>query len=146
MEIKIREMELEDLPEIMDIETSSFSIPWSEIAFINELNKKYSFTRVAEFQDKVVGYICVNYIYNEAHILNLAVHPEYRKKGIATKLMKDAIINLINKGCIYYYLEVRESNISAQRFYKKFGFKTVGRRKKYYQYPDEDAILMMLRI
>lgn len=139
-------MEIEDLPEIMHIEKSSFSIPWSESAFINELNKKHSYTRVAESNNRVVGYICINYIFNEAHILNLAVHPEHRRQGIATILMKDAIINLIKKGCIYYYLEVRESNIVAQKFYSKFGFKIAGRRKKYYQLPDEDAILMMLRI
>lgn len=146
MEIIIKEMEIEDLPEIIYIEKSSFSIPWSEIAFINELSKQNSFNRVAKFQGRVIGYICINYIFNEAHILNLAVHPEYRRQGIATLLMKDAITNLIKKGCIYYYLEVRESNTIAQNFYKKFGFNVVGRRKKYYQSPDEDAILMMLRI
>jgi ribosomal-protein-alanine N-acetyltransferase len=146
MEISIRQMEIKDLPEIMDIEMSSFSIPWSATAFINEINKINSLTKVAEFQGKVIGYICINYIFNEAHILNLAVHPDYRRQGIATALMKDALSNLFKKGCIYFYLEVRESNIIAQRFYKKFGFKTVGKRKGYYLSPNEDAIIMMLRL
>ena len=146
MEISIRQMEIKDLPEIMNIEISSFSIPWSATAFINEINKINSHTKVAEFQGKILGYICINYIFNEAHILNLAVHPDCRRQGIATMLMKDALSSLLKKGCIYFYLEVRESNIIAQKFYKKFGFKTVGKRKGYYLSPKEDAIIMMLRL
>lgn len=145
-EILIREMQEHDIPEILEIERISFSSPWSEEAFLSEINKSYSVTRVAVSGNIIIGYICVNYVLDECHILNLAVHPDCRRKGMATVLMKKVLRELRQKDCRFFYLEVRMSNMGAQRFYERFGFRFVGIRKKYYMSPVEDAALMMLRM
>lgn len=145
-EIVIREMQEQDIPEIMEIERISFSTPWSEAAFFSEIYKSYSLARVAVSGDTIVGYACVNYVLNECHILNLAVHPDFRRQGIAAVLMKEVMNELRKRGCRFFYLEVRFSNIGARKFYGHFGFRVVGVRRKYYISPVEDAALMMLRI
>lgn len=145
-EIVIREMQEKDIPQIMQIECSSFSTPWSEAAFFSEIHKPYSFSRAALSGDTIVGYICINYVLNECHILNLAVHPHFRRQGIATLLLAKAMKESRKRGCVFYYLEVRFSNTGARKFYESFGFRIVGTRKKYYVSPEEDAALMMLRI
>jgi [ribosomal protein S18]-alanine N-acetyltransferase len=145
-DIVIRTMLEEDIPEIMGIERSSFSTPWSEISFLSEVYKKNAFSNVALFEENVIGYICVNYLLHESHILNLAVHELFRKRGVATILMNDTLKKLKRKGCVFMYLEVRASNAGAKKFYELFGFKVESIRKKYYTNPDEDALLMMGRI
>jgi ribosomal-protein-alanine N-acetyltransferase len=74
------------------------------------------------------------------------VHPDFRRLGVASLLINDAIRELKRKGCVFMYLEVRASNTGAQRFYELFGFKVVSIRKKYYGNPDEDALLMEARL
>jgi len=139
-------MEEYDIPAVLEIERISFSTPWSEYSFLNEIYKKYAFSRVAVFEGNVIGYICVNYVLHEAHILNLAVNPDFRRRGVATMLMNEALGELKKKNCVFIYLEVRVSNIGAREFYKSFGFESVGIRKKYYASPNEDALLMMGRV
>lgn len=139
-------MQEHDLPEVLEIERISFPTPWSETAFVNEIHKSYAFTRVALSDDTLIGYICVNHVLNEAHILNLAVHPDFRRRGIGTMLMQTALKELQKKECRVFYLEVRFSNSGAIMFYERFGFRTAGIRKRYYVSPAEDAALMMLRI
>ena len=139
-------MSEEDIPEIMEIERSSFSTPWSEISFLSEVYKKNAFSNVALFETSVIGYICVNYLLHESHILNLAVHELFRRRGVATILMNDTLKELKKKGCVFIYLEVRASNAGAKKFYELFGFTVESIRKKYYTNPDEDALLMMGRI
>ncbi len=89
--IVIDDMKVEDLPEILSIENASFKTPWSETLFYNEIFKTISVSRVAKIDGKVVGYLCANVILDEGHILNLAVHPEYRSLGIASSLIKEMI-------------------------------------------------------
>jgi len=144
-ELILREMHEDDLPEILKIERISFSTPWSEYSFLNEIYKKYAISRVAMFERNIVGYICTNYVLHEAHILNLAVHPDFRRQGIATVMMDEALKELKKKGCVFIYLEVRASNTGAIKFYELFKFKVVDVRKKYYIDPNEDALLMMGR-
>jgi len=136
----------EDIPKIMGIERSSFSTPWSEISFLGEVYKKNAFSNVSLFEENVIGYICVNYLLHESHVLNLAVHQLFRRRGVATILMNDTLKALKRKGCVFMYLEVRASNTGAQIFYERFGFKVESIRKKYYTNPDEDALLMMGRV
>jgi [ribosomal protein S18]-alanine N-acetyltransferase len=145
-EIVLHEMEIHDIPRVLEIERMSFSEPWSESAFLNEILKSYAFNRVAARGKSVIGYICVNYIIDEGHILNLAVHPDFRREGVATILMTGAIHELRGKGCDYLYLEVRVSNSAAKKFYERFGFGVAGIRKAYYTYPKEDALIMMGRL
>jgi [ribosomal protein S18]-alanine N-acetyltransferase len=145
-EIVLHEMETQDIPPVLEIERMSFTEPWSESAFLNELLKSYAFNRVAVKTNRVIGYICVNYILDEGHILNLAVHPDFRRQGIATRLMSEAIHALKRKECDYLYLEVRTSNSAAKKFYERFGFGVAGIRKDYYISPKEDALIMMGRL
>jgi len=142
----IRDMQEDDIPAILEIEQISFSTPWSKQFFLNEIYNKYAFSKVAVFEENVIGYICANYLLHESHILNLAVHPDFRRRGVATILMNEAIRELKKKGCVFMYLKVRVSNTGAQKFYELFGFKVETIRKKYYGDPDEDALLMMGRL
>jgi ribosomal-protein-alanine N-acetyltransferase len=135
-----------DIPEIMGIEHSSFSSPWATISFLGEVYKKNAFSNVALFEGNVIGYICINYLLHESHILNLAVHERFRRRGVATILMNETLKELKKKGCAFMYLEVRASNAGAKKFYELFGFTVESIRKKYYANPDEDALLMMGRI
>ncbi len=145
-DILIREMQVSDIPDVLQIEYMSFTTPWSKNAFLNEINKLYSLTKVAVLGDTIIGYICVNYIIDEGHILNLAVHPDFRRRGIATKLFEDVLNELKEIDCRYLYLEVRVSNLEARKFYEHLGFRVMGVRKDYYTYPIEDAVTMMRRL
>jgi ribosomal-protein-alanine N-acetyltransferase len=142
----IRELQEHDIPQILKVERMSFSSPWSEAAFYQELRKYYALSKVAVLQDKIIGYICVNLIFDEGHILNLAVHSDFRRQGIATRLMEEILKTSGGKSCSAFYLEVRGSNTEARTFYERLGFKIAGVRKNYYVSPVEDASLMVLRV
>ncbi|MBI5205152.1 MAG: ribosomal protein S18-alanine N-acetyltransferase [Nitrospirae bacterium] len=142
----IRELLEYDLPEVVGIENISFTTPWSEILFFNEIYKQRSIARVALIDKRVIGYICANYVADEGHILNLAVHPDFRRKGIAKILVENILEELKETDCRFLYLEVRASNNAARELYEGFGFSVVGTRKKYYNKPEEDAVVMSLRL
>jgi len=141
--IEIRSMRPGDIRSIMEIEQSSFTAPWSEFSFLNEIDHANSLARVALLENNLVGYICTRYIIDEGHIMNLAVHKDFRRQGIATELMNRVTGELKEKSCHLLYLEVRVSNIEAIKFYERFGFKVASFRRKYYSSPNEDAALMM---
>lgn len=145
-QVLIRNMAEGDLESVVRIERVSFSFPWSETSFRNELYKPRSIAKVAVIGDTVTGYICADCVADEGHILNLAVHPDYRRTGVATILVENILGELRLKGCRFLYLEVRISNYAAERLYKSFGFKVAGTRKKYYVAPIEDAVIMMLEL
>ena len=144
--ILIRLMKEEDIAAVVAIEKTSFSLPWSETSFAKELYRPRSIPKVAVLDDTIAGYICIDYVVDEGHILNLSVHPDYRKRNIATALVEDAIEELKTKACRFIYLEVRASNYTARKLYKSFGFSVIGNRKNYYVGPVEDAVIMMLEI
>ncbi len=146
MEVTIRQMYPTDIPEVVNIERTIFTTPWSETSFLQEINNLYSIKKVAVLNNTTIGYVCANHILNESHILNLAVHPEFRRCGIATKLVKEVLKELKEKGCDFVYLEVRGSNLSAKKFYEKLGFIIVALRKDYYILPREDAIILVLEM
>jgi [ribosomal protein S18]-alanine N-acetyltransferase len=145
-EISIREMQEDDVPQILTIENASFSTPWTEAAFLHEIHKPYALNLVLLVGTRLAGYLCLNFVFEEGHILNLAVHADFRRRGLATLLMRDGLTELKKKGCRFIYLEVRGSNNVAQTFYERFGFKVAGLRKKYYTSPVEDAVVMMRRL
>lgn len=144
--VYIREMYPDDIAEIVSIERLSFSTPWSETSFRSEVYSRYSVTRVAELNGVIVGYVCVKHVADECHLLDLAVHPDYRRRGIARALLDNVIQELRIEGCRFFYLEVRSSNYAARKLYEKFGFNMVGVRKGYYVNPAEDAVIMMLEL
>jgi [ribosomal protein S18]-alanine N-acetyltransferase len=139
-------MKEDDIPAALEIEEISFATPWSEKDFLNELYNKSALTEVAAFEDNIIGYICMNYHLHESQILNLAVHPDFRRRGVATILMDGTIRELKKRGCFFVHLKVRVSNTGAQKFYELLGFKVESTRKKYYDNPDEDALVLMRRL
>jgi len=142
----IRDMQEDDISAILEIEQALFAAPWPRQSFIDEIRKKYAFSKVAVLEGKVMGYICADYVLHESRILKLAVHEDFRRQGIATILMNEIMAELKKKGCVFMYIKVRASNASAQKFYELFGFKVETVRKKYYDDPSEEALLMMGRI
>lgn len=144
-ELIVLDMRESDLPAVLAIEQISFSNPWTSQAFLDQMYGKFALSKVALYEDKVAGYICVHYLLHEAHILDLAVHPDLRRLGIATILLKDVEVELKKRGCVFAYLKVRASDAGAIRFYELSGFRVVEVRKKYYGNPEEDALLMMAR-
>ncbi len=135
--IRIRQARPHEIDDIMEIEIESFSSPWSRSIFLSEIENGNVF--VAEIGNKIVGYIVISsVIEGEVHIENIAVSKKWRRKGIGKKLMEFALMSFPKA---YFYLEVRPSNKPAISLYRKYGFSSVGLRKKYYG--DEDAIIMM---
>ncbi|RCK76761.1 MAG: Ribosomal-protein-S18p-alanine acetyltransferase [Anaerolineae bacterium] len=149
-EIVIRPMRVEDLGIVHQIDCLSFSLPWPANAFRYELmENKNSRLWVAEFvggenMTWVVGAIVVWLVVDEAHIATLAVHPDYRRRGIATQLLQTALQECARLGMRTATLEVRAGNLAAQNLYRRFGFEVVGRRRAYYQDNHEDALIMTL--
>lgn len=144
--ISINDMKIDDLPEVLAIETKSFKTPWSEALFRSEIFKSIAVSWVAKMNGRVVGYLCANLIIDEGHILNLAVHQNYRRLGIASHMIKEMIDVMRENNCRSIFLEVRASNEEARKMYENFGFSLFGTRKNYYISPVEDAIVMALRL
>lgn len=145
MKFIIRKMTLEDVPSVIDLDQKSFSLPWPERSFRFELTANpASRCWVADFDGRIVGMIVVWLIIDEAHVATLATHPDFRRRGIGTKLLSHALRHMIDEGARSSFLEVRESNSSAQDMYRKFGYEASGRRPRYYKDNNEDAILMNL--
>jgi len=145
MKFSIRKMTLEDVPSVIDLDRKSFSLPWPERSFRFELTANpASRCWVAQLDEKIVGMIVVWLIIDEAHVATLATHPDFRRRGVGTKLLSHALRYMMDEGARSSFLEVRESNISAQELYRKFGYEASGRRPRYYKDNDEDAVLMNL--
>ncbi|MBI4710464.1 MAG: ribosomal protein S18-alanine N-acetyltransferase [Nitrospirae bacterium] len=140
----IRKADASDLPEIMEIEKASFTLPWSRGSFKYELMHKEALFKAAVSNGKIIGYICARVIIDTVHILNLAVRPEIRRTGIGGALLQHALEEFKKsaQGVNFVILEVRESNTPAIRLYEKFGFNIMHKRRHYYQLPDEDAVVM----
>ncbi len=137
----IRNMTADDIDEVFVLETACFSHPWTKNMFADELKQKTTTYMVAEKDGKIVGYMGMYQAADEGNVTNIAVLPEYRRLGIASALLDSFIKLCIDKKLCFLTLEVRKSNIGAISLYKKFGFKEVGLRPKYYD-NSEDAVLM----
>ncbi|WP_294372223.1 ribosomal protein S18-alanine N-acetyltransferase [uncultured Clostridium sp.] len=146
MNINIDLMTAEDIDGVFEISNLSLPSPWSRESYKNELNNSNARYFIAKINNKVVGFIGTWIIFDESDITNIAVHPDYRKLGIASKLINSMIDYCNKKNCTSYTLEVRAGNDAAISLYKKHGFKIEGIRKAYYQDNKEDALLMWLRL
>ena len=143
----IRKMREADLAEVRSIETLSFSNPWSEDTFRGEIqNTPVSFPMVVVEKpgDRVVGYIIFWHIREDVQVNNVAIHPDFRGRGIGEALMRQVIDKVRKNGATFMTLEVRVSNAPAATLYRKLGFEVLGVRKNYYTHPDEDALMMGL--
>ena len=139
-------MKEEDVDRIVEIERLSFTTPWSKYAFLSEIyNQPISCPFVIEDsrKNKIIGYVIYWIIGDEAHINNIALHPEFRGQGIGEYVLRK-IIELIKKaGAKFISLEVRPSNIPARKLYQKLGFRLEAIRKNYYINPREDALILV---
>ncbi|MBI3754799.1 MAG: ribosomal protein S18-alanine N-acetyltransferase [Deltaproteobacteria bacterium] len=148
--IEILPMTFDDLDDVLGIEKLSYSSPWPRSQFEKELKNQLSnkFTAKIAHNGKksVAAYIIFWVVANEAHILNIATHPDFRRRGIAKRFLVFALGRLEEAGVEEVFLEVRRSNIHAQRLYMGFGFKEIGIRKGYYGDNNEDAIVMALEL
>lgn len=132
--------------QILEIENSSFPVPWSARAFEGEINKSISNLWAIISEQRLLAYICFWMFDKEIHILNFAVHPQKRNLGLGKLLLENIIEAGTAGGIEKIWLEVRQSNIPALSIYKKYGFNEAGRRKSYYSDSKEDAIIMTLDI
>lgn len=136
----------EDLDEIVAIENVSFPSPWPKRIFKREIEAENAYKRVVRFSGTVVAYIITWTIYDEVHILNIAVHPDFRKLGLGEMLLRDCLNFSYERDLKLAVLEVRTSNNSAIKLYEKLGFRTLRVRKKYYSDTGEDAFVMMYEL
>jgi len=145
MKIKrIERMTIADLDEVLQIENASFSDPWQRLAFENALDSQFSRALVARGPNgKIVAYTVYWIAGPECHILNIAVHPEMRRKGLGSLLMDTILEDARKCSCEEVVLEVRPSNLPAIALYQKYGFAPIGVRRRYYS-NNEDAIVMRL--
>ncbi|MBK5276938.1 MAG: ribosomal protein S18-alanine N-acetyltransferase [Desulfuromonadales bacterium] len=139
--INIRPMNEADLDTVLAIEQASFPAPWKRDHFLHEISAPYSFPFVAETNGMLAGYVCLTSLFEEAQILDIAVAPDLRGRGIALALMEYAIALALEKGAEVLALEVRSTNTAAIALYERLGFIRRGLRPRYYEGID-DAVLM----
>lgn len=138
----IRQMEKKDIEQVERIEKEIFSIPWSAHSFEDAAMTKENIYLVCECNGVIAGYCGLWTVLGEGNITNMAVDKEYRKMGIGEALMKEMEKRGRQKDVDIFFLEVRQSNAAARRLYDKMGYKEIGTRKRFYERPVEDAIVM----
>lgn len=144
--IYIKAMETSHIKELVLIEKACFSKPWTQEGFFAELRNDTAKFYVALYEEKAVGYMGIYIICDEGYVANIAVMPEYRRQGIAGRLIENAVQVCKNGGASFLSLEVRVSNNAAVALYEKYGFKKVGERKNFYSAPKENAYIMTLNL
>lgn len=140
--MEIVKMTQAHVPAIAEIEKLCFSDPWSEKSVASELVNPLSIWLVALEDGKVAGYIGSQSVLDGADMMNVAVHPDFRRRGIGEALVEGLASELQKTQVKFLMLEVRSSNDPAKALYEKLGFVQVGLRKNYYRNPREDAIIM----
>lgn len=130
------------VPAIAQLESICFSCPWSENSVASELTNALSLWLVAEEDGRVAGYIGSQTVCEESDMMNVAVHPDFRRRGIGEALVKALETELRARGSHCLTLEVRASNAPAIALYEKLGFSQAGLRKNYYRDPKEDALIL----
>ena len=128
--------------QVATLEKICFSDPWSETSVASELKNPLSCWLVAEEDGEIAGYVGSQTVMDESDMMNVAVHPDYRRKGIAEKLVMELVEALKKRDSRCLTLEVRASNEPARALYEKLGFVQVGLRKNYYRNPREDALIL----
>jgi ribosomal-protein-alanine N-acetyltransferase len=128
--------------QVAQLEKMCFADPWSEKSISSELDNILALWYVALEDDRVVGYVGSQTCGSETDMMNIAVHPAFRRRGIAEALVDCLIRELKNRGSTSLTLEVRASNEGAQALYEKLNFVQVGRRPNYYRNPREDALIL----
>ena len=141
--VVIDDMTLDDIDDVQEVERSSFPVPWPANAFRHELtqnrNARYV---VARAGNRVAGYAGIWLMVDEAHITTFAVHPGFRRQRVGERLLQRLFEIAAVMNAEWLTLEVRASNLPAQRLYEKYGFRRAGVRRRYYSDNNEDALIM----
>lgn len=141
--LRIRRMREDDLDAVERIEHAAFVAPWSRRAFAHEVSESHAaLPLVATMGRAVCGYVVAWPVADELHIGTVAVHPAWRRRGIARRLLEEMFWLARQRQCRRAYLEVRRSNVAAQKLYERLGFQFFGVRRGYYEAQNEDAIVM----
>lgn len=143
---RIRSAVPADAAPLVAIERRCFSDPWSETSFREALDSPWSFGLVAHNGRGIAGYLIAREVAGTGEVLNLAVSPDFRRRGVARALLGAGLAYLRKRRVDEVFLEVRESNRSARALYLSSGFKPVGQRAAYYRNPKEDAIVLWLAL
>jgi ribosomal-protein-alanine N-acetyltransferase len=141
---RIRSAVPADVAPLAEIERRCFSDPWSEASFREALESPWTFGLVAHTGRSIAGYLIGREVAGTGEVLNLAVAPNVRRRGVARALLRAGLSFLRRRRVEEVYLEVRESNQSAQALYLSLGFRPVGQRAAYYRNPKEDALVLWL--
>lgn len=144
--MNILPMTEQTVPQVADLESRSFSTPWSEKSIREELNNEWALWYVALEDETFLGYIGIQYGLDGGDIMTIATEPDYRGKGIGKALIRHVLEIFKEKHLQYLTLEVRPSNAPALKLYETLGFSQVGKRKNYYRNPTEDALLLTLQL
>ena len=143
--VHIRWMIRRDMPEVLGIEEESFEFPWLEEDFIHCLRQRNCIGMVAEYEDRVVGFMIYELHKNRIHVLNFAVAAACRRRGVGSQMVAKLIAKLSSQRRNRIMLEVRETNLPAQLFFRENGFRAVSVLRSYYEDTPEDAYLMQYR-
>ncbi len=143
--VHIRWMIRRDMPEVLDIENRSFEFAWTEEDFIRCLRQRNCIGMVAEHDERVVGFMIYELHKNRLHILNFAVHPQFRRRGVARGMIRKLIGKLSPQRRNRILLEIRETNLAAQLFFRETGFRAISVLREFYEDTPEDAYLMQYR-
>jgi len=143
--VQIRWLIRRDMADVLRIEHESFEFPWTEEDFLSCLRQRNCIGMVAECDDRVVGFMIYELHKNRLHILNFAVHSDYRRQGIGNVMMQKLLGKLSQERRNRIMLEVRETNLEAQLFFKNLGFKAISVLRDFYDDATEDAYLMQFR-
>ncbi len=135
-------MTIDHVPQVAELERLCFSDPWSEKSVASELTNKLAYWLVAVEDGRVAGYVGSQTVMGEKDMMNIAVHPDFRRRGLAEALVTVLVAELKKQGSHSLTLEVRASNEAAKALYEKTGFSQVGLRKRYYHNPREDACIL----
>jgi ribosomal-protein-alanine N-acetyltransferase len=134
-----------DMPEVLAIENRSFEFPWSDEDFIRCLRQRNCIGMVAEYDERVVGFMIYELHKNRLHVLNFAVRPEFRRRGVGTSMMRKLIGKLSEQRRNRILLEIRETNLDAQLFFRDCDFRAISVLREFYEDSPEDAYLMQYR-
>lgn len=140
--MEILEMDQKTAVQVAQLEEICFSDPWSEKSIASELSNPLSLWLVAMEGERLAGYVGSQSVEGEADMMNVAVHPDFRRRGAGEALVRALVTALAEKEIHSLTLEVRVSNVSAIGLYRKIGFEQVGLRKNYYRHPKEDAYIL----
>lgn len=141
-----RDMVAADLADVVAIERASFANPWTGALFLQELHVRFSRILLAcDADGSVAGYLCRWVVADEVHVLNVAVHPRCRTRGLGAALIREVLAEARALGAEAVTLEVRRSNEAGRRLYESFGFEQVGQRPNYYG-RGEDALILRLAL